>query len=254
MNSDSYVTIVPIYKAHPSKADVFALLQLRALDIKNVILMCPEGLDLQVYFNLWPDLLVERFESKHFLSVQTYNNLMLDAAFYERFSPQYEWMLISQPDAFLFSNQISHFCSLGYDYYGAPWLKGFPKYRFLFNRWPIRINPGRFYVGNGGLSLRKLNSTIDLLHRRKNHMSKTFFMEDVFFGYWGSRDRHFHACPADIGAAFSCETFPEYWIKLTGKFPMGTHNFEREVKEWGAVFFRPTLQTHYANLLKSFLN
>ena len=77
------------------------------------------------------------------------------------------------------------FCHEGYDYYGAPWKVGFPQYRFLFNRWAIQTNKKRFYVGNGGLSLRKIASTLDLLARKEAHISKTFFMEDAFLAIGG---------------------------------------------------------------------
>ena len=91
-------------------------------------------------------------------------------------------MPVHQLDAFLLLNQIQKFCELGYHYCGAPWLIGFPKYRFLLNRWPIKMNGRRFQVGNGGLSLRHFEKTVDLLQRKQGHVSKTFFMEDAFFG------------------------------------------------------------------------
>jgi hypothetical protein len=43
-----------------------------------------------------------------------------------------------------------------------------------------------FHVGNGGLPLRKIASTLNLLKRKENQIRKTFFMKDAFFGYWGS--------------------------------------------------------------------
>ena len=252
MSNNPYVTVVPVYKTKPTKTEALSLLQLRYLGIENATLMCPEGLDVGIYLDLWPDLKIERFPKKHFLSVQTYNDFLLTPGFYEVFAEQYDWMLIYQLDAFIFSNQIKKYCELGYDYYGAPWQFGFPQYYFLFNRWPIRLNLKRFYVGNGGFSLRKIDKTIDLLYRKQGHRSQTYFMEDVYFGYWGSIDKTFHACPAEVGAAFSIETYPAYWIKLIDNFPMGTHNFERSGKEWAKEFYSPVLNECYEKLIKTF--
>ena len=239
-----YITVVPIYKAELSKTEAFSLMQLRALKVENITLVCPEGLDLQNYFDLWPDLKVQRYSPEHFVNIQSYNNLVISTAFYDPFAKDYEYLLLYQLDAFLLSNRILEFCDQGFDYYGAPWKIGFPQYRFLLNRWPIKSNPKRFHVGNGGLSLRKIESTINLLRSKKDHISKTFFMEDAFFGYWGSLDSDFHACPPMLAAKFSLEMEPAYWMEKTGVLPMGFHGFE----VWHQDFYSPLLQESYQKL------
>jgi len=223
-------------------------MQLHLLDVQNVTLVCPEGLDLTPYLNLWPELKVQRYAAKHFLSIQSYNDLVISSAFYEPFAKDYDYLLVYQLDAFLLSNRIIEFCNQGYDYYGAPWKIGFPQYHFLLNRWPIKINAKRFYVGNGGLSLRKIESTINLLRRKKDHISKTFFMEDAFFGYWGSIDPDFHACPPLVAAKFSLEMDPEYWIEKTASLPMGFHGFE----VWHNDFYNSLLQEAYQKLSQTY--
>lgn len=243
-----YVTTVPVYKAIPSKTEVLSLMQLHVLKVQNVTLVCPEGLDLTYYLRLWPELQVQRYAPRHFISVQSYNDLVIDPVFYAPFAQDYEYLLIYQLDAFLLSNRVIEFCDLGYDYYGAPWITGFPQYRFLFNRWPIRLSTKRFHVGNGGLSLRKIAPTIDLLRRKKDHISKTFFMEDAFWAYWGSIDPHFHACPPLVAARFSLEMEPDYWINKTGELPMGIHGFEI----WHQDFYKLLLQESYQNLSEAY--
>ena len=243
-----YVTTVPVYKATPSRMEAYSLMQLRMLDIQNVTLVCPEGLDLTSYLKLWPELKVQRYAAKHFLSIQSYNNLVISPAFYEPFAKDYDYLLLYQLDAFLLSNQILEFCDQGYDYFGAPWKIGFPQYHFFLNRWPVKVNAKRFQVGNGGLSLRKIESTIDLLRRKEGHISKIFFMEDVFFGYWGSLDLHFHACPPLVAAKFSLEMEPAYWIEKTGTLPMGFHGFE----VWHKDFYHSLLQESYQKLFEAY--
>jgi hypothetical protein len=218
------------------------------LDVQNVTLACPEGLDLTPYLHFWPELKVQRYATKHFLSIQSYNDLVISTAFYDPFAKDYSYLLLHQLDAFLLSNQILQFCDQGYDYYGAPWKIGFPQYRFLLNLWPIKINAKRFHVGNGGLSLRKIESTINLLQRKEGQISKTFFMEDAFFGYWGSIDSDFQACPPLVGAKFSLEMEPAYWIEKTGSLPMGFHGFE----VWHQDFYGPLLQKSYIKLTETY--
>lgn len=243
-----YVTTVPVYKAIPSQTEALSLMQLKALQVQNVTLVCPSGLNLSAYLKLWPELKVEHFDPKHFFSVQTYNDLVISPDFYAPFAQDYEYLLIYQLDAFLLSNQVLEFCNQGYDYYGAPWITGFPQYHFLFNRWPIRLNSRRFHVGNGGLSLRKIAGTLDLLKRTAGHVSKTFFMEDGFFGYWGSLDPNFHACPPLVAAKFSLEMEPEYWIEKTGRLPMGFHGFEI----WHKDFYNSLLEESYQKLFEAY--
>ena len=239
-----YATTVPVYKTHLTKSEAFSLLQLRFLEVKNVTLVCPEGLDLSHYLDLWPDLNIQRYAPKHFVSVQSYNDLVISPIFYAPFAKDYEYLLIHQLDAFLLSNQINQFCNEGFDFYGAPWKMGFPQYRFLVNQWAIKLNTKRFHVGNGDLSLRKITSTLDLLARKEGHLSKTFFMEDAFFGYWGTLDDDFHACPPLLAATFSLEIDPNYWINQTGVLPMGFHGFE----VWHPDFYQSLLQQCYGKL------
>ena len=243
-----YVTTVPVYKPQISLSEARSLLQLRLLEVENVTLVCPQGLDLSAYLSLWPDLKVQRYEPEHFVSVQSYNDLVISPAFYTPFAGQYSHMLLAQLDSFLLSNQIREFCTEGYDYYGAPWIKGFPQYRFLLNRWPIQINTKRFYVGNGGLSLRNIAKTLDLLSRKEGHISKTFFMEDAFFGYWGAVDSNFHACPPLTAAKFALEMQPEYWMEQTGVLPMGLHGFE----VWHKDFYNSLLKESFLKLQEAF--
>lgn len=247
-SSQRYITTVPVYKTRPSQTEAFSLLQLRFLGIQNVTLVYPEGLDLAAYLELWPELKMQAYAPEHFLSIQSYNDLVISPTFYAPFAKAYDYLLIYQLDAFLLSNQVLEFCNKGYDYYGAPWKVGFPQYRFLFNKWPIHLNFKRFYVGNGGLSLRKIASTLDLLERKAGHISKTFFIEDAFFGYWGVVDPYFHACPPHIAAKFSLEMEPDYWIDKTGSLPMGFHGFE----VWHKDFYNSLVQEKYLELAKAY--
>jgi hypothetical protein len=74
---------------------------------------------------------------------------MLSREFYHRFR-RYEYALIYQLDCLVFSRDLRSWCEKGWDYVGAPWFREFS------------IDPagGLWAVGNGGLSLRRLQSCL----------------------------------------------------------------------------------------------
>lgn len=165
--SASYVTIIPAYQPGLTEDERYGLLQLRRLKVKNLTLVCPIQLDTTEFEKLLPGLLMERFDTIHFSSINTYSRFVASPVFYRRFSDRYEWMLMHQLDAFLLENRVSFFTSLGYDYFGAPWKTGFENPLFLFDRPVLKNLFARFHVGNGGLSLRHIPHTLDLLLRKK---------------------------------------------------------------------------------------
>ena len=103
-------------------------------------------------------------------SVQTYNQMMVEIEFYNRFL-DYEYILIYQLDAFVFRDELQDFCQLGYDYIGAPWMYG-TKYLKDFKN-------GAWYVGNGGLSLRSVSASLDVLSKFDTRDIR--IPEDVFW-------------------------------------------------------------------------
>lgn len=236
-----YITVIPAYQAKLSENERYTLLQLRRLKVENLTLVCPNHLDITQYKLLVPNLKVERFDDIHFSSLAQYNRLVASPLFYERFIGQYEWMLMHQLDAFLLDNKVQFFISLGYDYFGAPWKMGFENPVFLFNRPILKNLFPRFHVGNGGLSLRNIPRTLDLLLRKKNHASHNFFLEDAFFGYWGQRDASFKACPIEVASNFAFESDPEYWFLKSKQLPMGMHAYE----VWSPEFYAPLIKSHH---------
>ena len=131
---------------------------------------------------MFPEIAIVRFDSIHFHYLHHYNRLVSSVFLYQHFANDYQWLLINQLDAFLLDDRIDYFCKLGYDYYGAPWKEGADSPLFLFNRRLLKRWGSRFYVGNGGFSLRQIHNTINLLIRKRNHISHHLLSEDLFFG------------------------------------------------------------------------
>ena len=84
---------------------------------------------------------------------------MLNPNFYQRFR-RFEYILIYQLDAFVFSDRLEEFCRLGYDYIGAPWPLGDGNK----HNEELVVEGNHFLtVGNGGFSLRRVQACIDAL-------------------------------------------------------------------------------------------
>jgi hypothetical protein len=73
----------------------------------------------------------------------------------------YKYILFYELDAWVFRDELQYWCNKGYDYIGAPWFEGFDR--------PISDNI--IGVGNGGFSLRNVNSAIRL-SKRMNFLRK----------------------------------------------------------------------------------
>lgn len=175
--TDEAVIVIPVYKETLSLTEWISLRQAyRILGRYPICFMAPEKMrpfleDMGCQAAYFPDIrLSSRLE---------YSKLLLEAEFYQRFQA-YQYMLIYQTDAFVFSDRLHDFCALGYDYIGAP-----------IAIWP-KIDRIRPKIGNGGFSLRKIESCIRVLSIKKKIYQDTGAIrlfeqsEDLFFAYCGA--------------------------------------------------------------------
>jgi lipopolysaccharide/colanic/teichoic acid biosynthesis glycosyltransferase len=102
---------------------------------------------------------------KFFGSAAAHNPLMFWPQFYRRFA-DYEYILLHQLDALVFSDQLAQWCAAGWDYIGAPWL---PCADTPWVREPR--------VGNGGLALMKVQSALEVLYRRHREDPATYWSD-----------------------------------------------------------------------------
>ena len=102
---------------------------------------------------------VKRFDLKFFGSISAHRKLLFSKNFYQKFS-NYRYILIYHLDALVFSNQLMDWCQKGYDYLGPPWIK--------HKDTPYAGNPNfEGKVGNGGFSLRKVDSILSVFNSKK---------------------------------------------------------------------------------------
>lgn len=177
------------------------------------------------------NLQIVRFADYNFISKDTYNQLMMSKEFYETFI-EYEFVLIYQLDAYVFRDTLLDFANMGYDYIGAPWLYGQSAYYGM----------GRkvVYVGNGGLSLRRVKACVSAIERKWDLYHKLYLyklQEDMFFSY--AEDQMFKVAPIEIALRFSFETQVRKCFDLNEKnLPFGCHAWER----YDIDFWRPIIE------------
>lgn len=160
--------VIPIYKEVLDKDELASLLQCeKVLNKHDIKFVCPKSLNTAQYESFKNAGFV-RLNDDYFKSVYTYSRMLLDKNFYEQFN-DYEYMLVYQLDAWVFEDRLDEWCEKGYDYIGAPWFKGFGAAKKK-----AKMHP---YSGNGGLSLRKISSLINVLTlcESSNKKLKTFY-------------------------------------------------------------------------------
>lgn len=193
--------VIPLYKEHPSANELRSIR--RTCEIfarRDIYYVIPDCMDLSVY----PQQMSFNFHPGYFTSLESYSELCCCRKFYESFR-DYDYMLICQPDCWVFRDELDSFCEMDFDYIGAPWPKmpGIPE-------------DG---VGNGGLSLRRVSRFIALTRQLRDcacHPEDRFWCIDM--GY------RLRVAPIDVAARFSLEHDPKKFFDAAGKhLPMGCH-------------------------------
>lgn len=224
--------IIPVYKEKISAKEERAILNncIRLKGIKKFFIV-PKNLNCAYYRKNFSKVSIVEFPPKYFKNTDTYSRLMLSVHFYKKFE-EYEYMLICQPDVWVLGNEELLKKFLRYDYIGAPW---FPKMRIKF---PKREFISCFFikyqlsVGNGGLSLRKIDSTIRIL--KKYFWLRCLWCgnEDLFFSFIGEKvDKKYKIPSMKIARRFALETRSYDIIKNEGIIPFGVHAYDKYYRE-----------------------
>ena len=247
--------VIPIYQNRWSENENLSLAQaIKILSRYPIVIVKPQSLDLSFIQNIYPQVTFENFDDKYFQGISGYNSLMLSTVFYERFL-QYDYVLIYQLDAWVFRDELEYWCDKGYDYIGAPWIVK-PKYNLL----PMRIFAwlktkyykltGKIFVqemrknkvGNGGFSLRKIQSfyratlertdKIEYFLEQPRIKGKTIFNEDFF---WAVENPDFMYPPHMEALRFSFDIYPHVCLKMNNKaLPFGCHawTYHKNINFW----------------------
>ena len=213
------------------------------------------------YYQPFKNFNIITFKDAFFFNKFSYSNLLTSLEFYETFS-SFEFLQIVQLDCWIFTDQINKFASLGFDYIGAPWMEN-----------GFEGNPEKkiWKVGNGGFSLRRINtftSIIDQIHNSKKgklpvfknlnsgmfrslknrgvrnnlrHYIKNAPGEDIFWSIYIPqifKENEFKTADHKTAAEYSFEVFPSFlYSEITDrKLPMGCHNWMNNEPDFWASY------------------
>ncbi|WP_462266782.1 DUF5672 family protein [Mucilaginibacter sp.] len=254
--------VIPLYRSNLSAYEVMALQQCEhILGRHTKIAIKPKHLVLpEKAYGVNFDQVIS-FDDSYFSNIAGYNRLMLSAEFYARFL-EYEYILIYQLDAFVFSDRLLHWCSQDIDYVGAPWLRQIGhsdmfkalksnfKYYWHTQR-NVQVNglpsPMQFEnrVGNGGFSLRRVQKFYAVASARRTEIEQYLtytdlpqYNEDSFWSIEVNRKKNYLNIPSyKKGVWFAIEISPERAYRLTGgQLPFGCHAWDKHLSFWQPVF------------------
>ncbi len=253
-SSPTVKVVIPLYREQLPELELRLLRHnLNVLAQYKITFLIPEGLNIE---SLRDEVELDRYDHE-VLSVSDewlgrkngiagYNRMMLSFDFYALFS-DVDYILVCHTDAYIFRDDLRKWLDKGYDYIGAPWVKR-PLYDnpisklYLSMRLNIhrrfRGDERRFlrqelfnHVGNGGLSLRRVESFKEacVTYRDKikqmlsvqNHLGN----EDVF---WALVPFGFRYPDFMEALRFSIDTRPKLsLLRSKSELPFGCHGLTR---------------------------
>ncbi len=221
------IVLVPIYKAGLDRFEQYSLdVSFAALSGQRILFIGPQGLDLAYYRARYPSVGFVAFDPVHFQSIPGYNRLLLSPSFYQRFA-EHAWMLILQTDAVVLRDELAWWCAQPYDYVGAPWPDGVELFVNLGRFEGDRGRRVRAMVGNGGLSLRRIDKHLALLQEfpeAVDYFQRSGSSEDLFFSLMGALSADFVLPNEMVASRFALELKPSmYFVANGGQAPMGGH-------------------------------
>ena len=235
--------VIPLYKNTLTSNEIVSLKQCLSVLHNFDIYFCePESLDTSATRSSTPIIKVEKFQDDFFKGILGYNKLMLSSVFYNRFK-NYDYMLIYQLDAYVFKDELELWCDKGYDYIGSPWLASKPSVlkqvkSYLSSEKKKEREQIFFKVGNGGLSLRKISSFIEIIEKYDDVIEKQLklpehdfrLMEDVFWSIKApTLQKDFKIPDYKEAVYFSIDRRPKIGFKLTNNtLPFGCHGITKK--------------------------
>lgn len=227
--------VIPVYKAEFDAEEYFAVSHsVKHLEGYDIHWLVPQSLNMDYYFKNFNIQYVQRFDDAYFQNIEGYNRLLVSIEFYERFK-EYEYTLISQPDAIIIKPELHLWLEKKFDYIGAPWPSGYSlKVKTKSIPMAEEITCTAF-IGNGGLSLRRNQACVDLLNEFEDlqkEWSKHGHAEDLFFSLIGSISVKYQLPNIIQAALFSHDVEIRYVNKLIGGVkPFGIHAWNKYDRE-----------------------
>ena len=238
-----FCIIIPVYKNELDCVEKISLKRLYdVIGTKgyDIYLVCPPSLDKTQYDAIYPGMDTECFDAKYFTDTAAYSQLCISYDFYNRFS-DYEYILIYQLDCYLFTDDIAEWCSRGYDYIGAPIVSTDCGWTTLKKK--NEKTTWQPYVGNGGLSLRKIDTFKEITdpdgefrryYKLTDDTLSVVRWEDKYFcndlyDYYKLRIPRW-----DIACSFALDMSVDVIYNYLGwkGQPMGIHSVDKNIRWW----------------------
>lgn len=253
----SVVVVLPVYQKEFNKDELISLkvLRKRLYGKYEICIITHEGLVDTINKNkLFNGYKIKTFDNK-FFTYQGYNKLLKSSFFYSAFK-EFDYMLIYQTDCLVFGSSAGYWIDKNYDYVGSPWIQE-KKGKLSFDN-----------SGNGGLSLRKIKTFIEITKKSKYLKWKLFLFlknilpsifvllhklfisrdypryhigcrnEDIFFSHVSKQIfSNFRKAEIKDAISFSFEKYPEFCFKENdNKLPFGCHAWQKYNKSFWEKF------------------
>ncbi len=152
------VVVIPVYRGDIDEYEKISFRQnISILRNYPVTIITHRSVDLSFFLevsdSLDKPLLIEYLDETEFADIEAYNKLMISSHLYRLFK-DYDYMLLCQLDCFVFEDSLMEWMEKDYSYIGAPWVERFQQ---------DNLNAPVRGMGNGGLSLRKINHCLKVL-------------------------------------------------------------------------------------------
>jgi len=231
VNANDIIVLIPYYTNELTQFERYSLEKaLKTFSKYPISFVSPEGFTVCDEYQNVP---VQRFDKRYFNGLRGYNQLLLSDLFYKRFL-DHTYILIYQLDALVFKDELEYWCSLNYDYYGAPWNKGWK--RSYFNFYGLLTTS----VGNGGFCLRKTEVFYKMTRKIKMIAKYILFGEDIFWCTYGRLlNPSLKIIDRKLAVRFAFESQPADLFSQNGnELPFGCHAFEKnDLPFWRRIIY-----------------
>jgi len=239
-----FCIVIPVYKYELDPIDKLSLERLHKIigNKYDIYLVKPESLNCENYYKILKQKNVCEvvFDNKYFENTASYSQLCLQYDFYDKFS-DYDYMYIYQTDCYLIEDKLEEWCDKGYEYVGAPIISS--------NAHWINYNDKDNYVpqvGNGGFSLRKIETFKDLTdpngelrttYELTDDKLKDVVFEDKYFLNDLYRYYEINTPLWQEALTFTIDMNADviYDIMKFDKLPMGIHAWGKNIRHWKNV-------------------
>ncbi|MDR2684092.1 MAG: hypothetical protein LBB53_01765 [Prevotellaceae bacterium] len=166
--------LIPVYKKTLLPEEAHSLKQcFTILNDYLINIVTYKELNIDAYLSIAGEMDVsiefEYFDKSYFKNVESYSRMLESREFYLRFKGD-DYILIYQIDAFVFKDELIDWCAKGFDYIGAPW----------FAQYGLHENGNALYkVGNGGVSLRKVNAFLERFDKKMPLSIFPFYVKQI---------------------------------------------------------------------------